>query len=99
MTAQISMLAKKQAWRNDAPKDECEVQLEGPEKELWSGTEMGLLRAYWFGDHVTASDGSVGTGSTGAGFVWLDRSKCGSERIGRETPHRATGTAGEAPPS
>jgi hypothetical protein len=52
-----------EAWRNDAPKDE------------WAGTELGLLRAYWFPGHVTASDGSVGTGSMGAGFVWLDRSK------------------------
>jgi hypothetical protein len=25
-----------------------------------------------------------GTDSMGAGFVWLDRSKCGSEHIGRE---------------
>jgi hypothetical protein len=58
-----------EAWRNDAPKDECKVQLEGPEKEWWAGTELGLLRAYWFPGHVTASDGSVGTGSMGAGFV------------------------------
>ncbi len=73
-----------EAWRNDAPKDECKVKLEGPEKEWWAGTELGLLRAYGFSGHFTASDGSVGTGSMGAGFVWLDRSKCGSERIGRE---------------
>ena len=58
-----------EAWRNDAPKDECKVQLKGPEKEWWAGTEMGLLRAYWFAGHVTASDGSVGTGTMGAGFV------------------------------
>ena len=32
-----------EAWRNDAPKDECKVQLEGPEKEWWADTEMGLL--------------------------------------------------------
>jgi len=55
--------------RNDAPKDECKVQLEGPEKEWWAGTEMGLLRAYWFDGNVTASDGSVGTDRMGAGFV------------------------------
>jgi ribonuclease HI len=82
-----------EAWRNDAPKDECKVQLEGPEKEWWAGTEMGLLRAYWFAGHVTASDGSVGTGSMGAGFVWLDRSKCGSERIGREEEGTSSGRA------
>jgi hypothetical protein len=30
-------------WRNDVQKDECRVQLEGPEKEWWAGTELGLL--------------------------------------------------------
>jgi hypothetical protein len=54
---------------------------------------MGLLRAYWFAGHVTASDGSVGTGSMGPGFVWLDRSKCGSERIGREEEDASSGRA------
>jgi hypothetical protein len=73
-----------ETWRNDDPKDECKVQLEGPEEEWWTGTEMGLLRAYWFDGNVTTSDGSVGTGSMGTGFVWLDHSKCGSERVGRE---------------
>jgi hypothetical protein len=71
-------------WRNDIQKDECRVQLEGPEKEWWTATELGLLRAYQFPGHVTVSDDSVGAGSMGVGFVWLDRSKCGSERIGRE---------------
>jgi ribonuclease HI len=82
-----------EAWRNDAPKDECKVQLGGPEEEWWAGTEMGLLRAYWFDGHVTASDGSVGTGSMGAGFVWLDRSKDGSERVGREEEGTSSGRA------
>ena len=67
------------------------VQLEGPEKEWWTGTELGLLRAYQFPGHVTASDGSVGAGSMGSGFVWLDRSKCGSERIGREEEGTSSG--------
>jgi hypothetical protein len=31
------------AWRNDTQKDECRVRLEGPEKEWWAGTELGLL--------------------------------------------------------
>ena len=30
-------------WRNDVQKDESRVRLEGPEKEWWSGTELGLL--------------------------------------------------------
>ena len=46
-----------ETWHNDTPKDECKVQLEGPEKEWWTGTELGLLRAYWFSGHVTVSDG------------------------------------------
>jgi hypothetical protein len=82
-----------EAWRNDAPKDECKVQLEGPEKEWWTDTEMGLLRTHWFAGHVTASDGSVGTDNMGAGFVWLDHSKCGSERIGREEVGSSSGRA------
>ena len=81
------------AWRNDTQKDECRVRLEGPEKEWWAGTELGLLRAYQFPGHVTASDGSVGMGSMGAGFVWLDRSRCGSERIGREEEGTSSGRA------
>jgi hypothetical protein len=80
-------------WRNDAPKDECKVKLEGPEKEWWADTEVVLLRTYGFSGHVTSSDGSVGTGSTGAGFVWLDRSKCGSERIRREEEGASSGRA------
>jgi ribonuclease HI len=54
---------------------------------------MGLLRAYWFVGHVTVSDGSVGTGSMGSDFVWLDRSKCGSEHIGREEEGSSSGRA------
>ncbi len=57
-----SMEAVWDAWRNDAPEDECRVQLEGPEEEWWAGTELGLWRAYQFPGHVTASDVSVGTG-------------------------------------
>ena len=48
---------------------ECRVQLEGPEKEWWEGTELDLLRAYQFPGHVTVPDGSVGAGSMGTGFV------------------------------
>jgi hypothetical protein len=35
----------------------------------------------------------VGTGCMGAGFVWLDRSECGSERIGREEEGTSSGRA------
>ncbi len=56
-------------WWNDTQKDECRVRLEGSEKEWWADTELGLLRVYQFLGHVTVSDGSVGTGSMGSGFV------------------------------
>jgi hypothetical protein len=78
-----------EAWRNDYPKDECKVQLEGPEKEWWAGTE-GLLRAYWFAGHVTASDGSVGTAGWGRALSdWTARS-AGSNVLEekRKTPAR-----------
>jgi hypothetical protein len=73
-----------ESWWNDSPKDECKVKLEAPEEEWWTGTELDLLWAYGFSGHVTVSDGSVGTGNMGVVFVWLDRSKIGSEHIGRE---------------
>ena len=31
------------AWRNDDPKDENKVKLEGPEKGWWTVTELILL--------------------------------------------------------
>ncbi len=62
-------------WRNDAPKVECRVQLEGPEKEWWTVTELGLFQAYQFPGHVTSSDVSVGTGCMGRNsFGWTDQS-------------------------
>ena len=39
------------------------------------------------------SDGSVGMGSMGEGFVWLNRSKCGSERVGQEEEGTSSGRA------
>ncbi len=56
-------------WWNDTQKDECRVQFEGPEKEWWADTELGLFRDYQFPGHVTSSDDSVRAGSMGAGFV------------------------------
>ena len=44
-----------------------------------------------FQGHVTESDGSVGLVRMGAGFVWLDRSKSGSERVGREEEGTSSG--------
>ncbi len=71
------------------------MKLEGPEKEWWAGTELGLLRAHHFPGHVTASDGSVGSDCMGAGFTWMDNSlkRCGSERIGRDEEGTSSGRA------
>ncbi len=71
------------------------MKLEGPEKEWWAGTELGLLRAYHFPGHVTVSDGSVGSDCMGAGFTWMDSSlkRCGSERIGRDEEGTSSGRA------
>jgi ribonuclease HI len=82
-----------EAWRRDSPKDECIVKLEGPEKEWWAGTELGLLRAYHFPEHVTASDGSVGPDCMGAGFTWMDSSPKRSKRIGRDEEGTSSGRA------
>jgi hypothetical protein len=71
------------------------VKLEGPEKEWWSVTELGLLRAYHFPGHVTESDGSVDSDCMGAGFTWMDTSlkRCVSERIGRDEEGTSSGRA------
>jgi hypothetical protein len=71
------------------------VKLEGPEKEWWAGTELGLLRSYHFPGHVTAADGSVVPDCMGAGFTWMDSSlkRGGSERIGREEEGTSSGRA------
>ncbi len=81
-------------WR-DSPKDEGTVKLEDPEKEWWTGTELGLLRTYHFPGHATASDESVGSDCMGAGFTWMDSSlkHCGSERIGRDEEGTSSGRA------
>ena len=55
--------------------------MDGPEKEWWAGTELGLL--------------SVGPDCIVAGFTWMDRSlkRCGSERIGRDEEGTSSGRA------
>jgi hypothetical protein len=84
-----------EAWWRDSPKDEGTVKLEDPEKEWWTGTELGLLRAYHFPGHATTSDESVGSDCMGAGFTWMDSSlkHCGSERIGRDEEGTSSGRA------
>ncbi len=71
------------------------MKLEGPEKEWWTVTELGLLRVYHFPGHVSESDGSVGSDCMGEGFTWMDSTlkRCGSERIGRDEEGTISGRA------
>ncbi len=71
------------------------MKLEGPEKEWWAVTELGLIRTYHFPGLVTVSDGSVVSDCMGAGFTWMDSSlkRCGSERIGRDEEGTSSGRA------
>jgi len=54
-------------------KDECILDLIGPEKDYWNDTEAGRLKAYRFPDTSAAGDGSnhETTKTMGAGFCTL----------------------------
>ncbi len=49
------------------------------------GPSDGLDVAHHLKGHVTAGDGSLGTGCMETGFTWMDRSlgKCVRERLGQ----------------
>ena len=36
------------AWEAENDKDECIVNLEGPERNYWLGSEAEMLGCYWF---------------------------------------------------
>ena len=55
------------AWEDVREKDECEVQLQGPERNFWLGTEVGLLGGYNFRGITFGIDGSNSDGAMGAG--------------------------------
>ena len=50
--------ALKKAAGVSGRKDECQVRLEGEERDYWMGTEIGMLGGYGFQGQVTADDGS-----------------------------------------
>ena len=59
------------AWEAEDDKDECIVNLEGPEQNYWLGSEAGMLGCYWFSGVVFAGDGSDHRGRMGAGAYCL----------------------------
>jgi len=67
--------ALKKAAGESGRKDECQVRLKGRERDDWMGTEIGILKGYWFEGQVTAGDGSDKKDKMGAGYDNLRRKK------------------------
>ena len=66
-------------------KDECQVRLQGRERDYWMGTEIRMLGGYGFQGQVTAGDGSDKKGKMGAGYNNLRRKKKKQQcKVGRE---------------
>ena len=59
------------AWDDVTEKDTCTIDLTGPEKDFWMGSEAGMLGCYWFRGVVFAGDGSDHRGRMGAGAFCL----------------------------
>ena len=77
--------ALKKAAGVSGGKDECEVQLDGRDRDYWMGTEVGMLGGYGFQGQVTAGDGSSKQGTMGAGYNNLRRKKKKQQcKVGRE---------------
>ena len=73
------------AWEDVREKDECEVQLQGPERNFWLGTEVGLLGGYNFRGITFGIDGSNSDGAMGAGCCCLEEPSLDCHaRVGRE---------------
>jgi hypothetical protein len=75
----------KEAWEQVDSKDELKIDLQGPERHFWLGTEAGRLGYYNFPGETWAGDGSAHKGVMGAGSVCLQQqSKYLEVRVGRE---------------
>ena len=61
------MQALKEAWEDISLKHKLELDLEGPARHLWAGTEAGLLGAQSFQGVKAGGDGSAHQGRMGAG--------------------------------
>ena len=44
------------AWDDVMEKDTCTINLTGPEKDFWMGSEAGMLGCYWFRGVIFAGD-------------------------------------------
>ena len=51
--------ALKEAWENGGLKDELILDLNGPGRYFWAGTEAGMLGAYGFQGIQAGGDGST----------------------------------------
>ena len=61
----------KEAWETENDKNECIVDLEGPERDYGLGSKTGMLGCYWFSGVVFEGDGSDHKGRMGAGAYCL----------------------------
>ena len=73
-------------------KDNYTIDLDGPEKTYWLGTESGLLGAFHFDGARTAGDGScdIASHSMGAGFCNLESLKWLRRELLAPPPSRRT---------
>ena len=62
-----------EVWNNVTEKDTCTMNLTGPKKDFWLGSEAGImmLGCYWFMGVVFAGDGSDHKDRMGAGAFCL----------------------------
>ena len=81
-----SVQALKTAWEDDRQRDDLYLDLQGPGRHFWAGTEAGLLGAYNFQGIQAGGDGSAHQQRMGAG-VWCRHAhdQEWSVRVGRET--------------
>ena len=82
---QSSLDTLRAAWENAADKNECEATLEGPDRDFWLGSELGMLGGYAFKGVITGIDGSNGGGRMGAGCCCFQHPEADRWiRVGRE---------------
>jgi ribonuclease HI len=73
------------AWEHESSKDELKIELQGPERLYWLGTEAGRPGCYDFPGETWAGDGSTHKGRMGAGSVCFQQQGRHLEvRLGRE---------------
>ena len=73
------------AWESIEDKNECEVTLEGPDRDYWLGSEIGMLGGYAFKGVTMGIDGSNGEGRMGAGCCCFKQPEVDRwVRVGRE---------------